>query len=59
VTSPAYCRARRAFWLLFVVAVVLFGVLGWVLRAPASPSTGLAVALLGLLVVADVALGDC
>lgn len=56
MTNPAYRRARRAFWMLFVVAVVLIGVLGWVVRTPASPSTGLAVALLGLLVVADVTL---
>jgi len=54
--TAAYRRARRAFWICVVVAVVLTGALGGVLRAPPGPATGLAVAALGLLLAAAVAL---
>ena len=56
MTSRAYRRARRTFWTLVVLAVVLTGALGRLLQAPPSPWTGLAVAVLGTLTVAAVGL---
>jgi hypothetical protein len=56
VNPATACRARRAFWICLVVAVVLAGVLCAVLRAAPGPATGLAVAGLGLLLVGVVAL---
>ena len=52
----SYRRARRAFWLCFVVAVVLTGALGGALRAAPGPVTGVAVAALGLLLATTLAL---
>lgn len=49
-------RARRAFWTLVAVAIVLTGALSWVLEMPPSPRTGLAVAVIGLPLVAVIAL---
>lgn len=56
MTARPYRRARRAFWTLLGVAVLLTGALGRVLQAPPSPRTGLAVAVLGVLTVTTVAL---
>jgi hypothetical protein len=56
VTARPYRRARRAFWTLVVVAVLLTGALGRLLQAPPSPRTGLAVAALGVLIVIVVGL---
>jgi hypothetical protein len=56
VTARPYRRARRAFWTLVVIAVLLTGVLGRLLQAPPSPRTGIAVAVLGLLAVTVVGL---
>jgi hypothetical protein len=56
MTARPYRRARRAFWTLVIVAVLLTGALGRLLEAPPSPRTGLAVAALGVLLVAAVGL---
>lgn len=56
--SRPYRRARWAFWALVVLAILLAGALGRVLQAPPSPRTGLAVAVLGLLAVAAIALAS-
>jgi hypothetical protein len=49
-------RARRAFWTLVLLAVLLTGALGTLLRAPPSPGVGVAAAVLGLLTVVVLAL---
>ncbi|MBL0886180.1 hypothetical protein [Myceligenerans indicum] len=49
-------RARRAFWLLLVLAVLLVGALDAMLRADAGPLTGTAVAVLGVLTAVTIAL---
>jgi hypothetical protein len=48
VTSAAARRARRWFWALTLLAVLLAGALSRALQAHASPTTGAVVALLGL-----------
>ena len=45
--TTAYRRARRALWICVLVAVADAGAISLVLRAPAGPATGLAVAVLG------------
>jgi hypothetical protein len=56
VSGQSHRRARRAFWALVVLAVLLTGALGKLLATPPSPGVGLAVAALGLLTVVVVAL---
>lgn len=56
MSARRYRRARRAFWLLLAAAVLLTGALSWALRAPPSPGTGLAVAVLGAVLAIVVAL---
>jgi hypothetical protein len=56
VTARPHRRARRAFWTLVIVAVLLTGALGRLLQAPPSPRTGLGVAVLGVLTVTAVGL---
>ena len=56
MTARPHRRARRAFWTLVIVAVLLTGALGRLLEAPPSPRTGLAVAALGVLIVAALGL---
>lgn len=55
MTAPGR-RARSAFWTLLVVAVLLTGALGALLRAPAGPWTALSVGGLGGLLALDLAL---
>jgi hypothetical protein len=56
MTARPARRARWVFWTLVVLAIVLVGALGRVLRLPPSPSTGLAVAFLGFFAVVCMAL---
>ena len=56
MTARPYRRARRAFWTLVVVAVLLTGALGRVLEAPPNPWSGIVFAALGVLTVATIGL---
>ncbi|HEU4544620.1 MAG TPA: hypothetical protein VFR23_26070 [Jiangellaceae bacterium] len=56
MTARPARRARWAFWMLVLLAVLLTGALGKLLRAPPSPGVGLAVAVVGLLTVVILAL---
>lgn len=49
-------RARRSFWVLVVVSVLATGVLSSAVAAPASPATGVRVAISGLVLIVSVAL---
>lgn len=56
MTPPAYRRARRTFWALVVLAILLIGGIGALLAAPTGPVTGLAMAGLGVLAAVAIAL---
>ncbi len=56
MSSFAYRRARRAFWILVAAAVLLAGAISWLAQRPAGPWTGTGIAVLGILATADIAL---
>jgi hypothetical protein len=56
VTARPHRRARRAFWTLLALSILLVGGLSRALQAPPSPRTVLAVAVLGTLTVAAIGL---
>ena len=53
---PGARRAQVWLWVLIVIAVVAAGVLSSSIAAPASPTSGLLVAVSGTLLVASIAL---